>query len=187
MQKYLKKFAAIFVALIATVCLATFAVACSDKTGDDNGDNGGISSGDPTGGNEDTFATTTFTVIVLDKDGNPIDGTTDAGWVTDMTGAPTAAQIQFCAVMEDGTLGTCARPVDIGADGKATIALSTLVSTQAELEKYGDTVTAFELHICNVESKGYDKGDGNAAYGRYEVDKIPLTIEVTLKLTSEVE
>lgn len=172
MQKYLKKFAAIFVALMATVCLAVFAVACGDKTGNDNGN----------GDDNNTYATTTFTVIVKDENGNPIDGTREAGWESDATGLPAAAAVQFCSVLANGTLGTCANPVSIDAEGKATIDLSTLVSTKEVLENQGDTVIAFELHICNVESKGYDKGEDNSAYGRYEIDKVPLTINVTLKL-----
>lgn len=167
-MKFLKKFAAILAAIMAVTCLAVFAVACN-KDSDDK---------------EEGYATTTFTVIVQYEDGTPIDGTKnrDGGsWLSDavwpaMELPANCAQVQFCSVKSDGELGSCANPVNIDAEGKATLEVSA-IKTVAETMQ----TTTVELHICNVKGFGYDKGEGNSAYGRFEIDKIPLTITVKLK------
>lgn len=175
MQKFLKKFAAIFAAALAVVCLAVFAVAC---------DKGGNGDGEGDGNNGGGYATTTFTVIVKDENGNPIDGTSDIWENDNIPGMPYNAQVQFCSVTdnENNRLGTCNNPVAIGADGKAVIDLEGIRVTAEAM-----STNLFELHICNVECQGYTKGEYNAAYGRYEVDKIPLVIEVTLKFAADFE
>ena len=176
MQNFLKKFGAIFVAIIATVCLAVFAVACGDneKNPDDN----------PTDGD---YATTTFTVVVQYEDGTPIDGTkhssgeswiNDALWPT-MSMPAAAAQVQFCSYDEAGQLVTCNVPTNIGEDGRAEISLEALRKTAETVN-----VTLFELHICNVKSYGYDKGEGTSAYGIYNINEIPKVITVKLQLAA---
>lgn len=159
-MKFFKKFAAVFAAVVATVFLAAFATAC-DKSG-----------------NEDEFATTTFTVIVQDENGNPIDGT-DAKWKNDaMPEISANVQVQFCAVSADGTGNTeaCAQPDSVNSEGKATVSLEKLV-TAAQ----GQNSNKVELHILSVTSNGYVKGE-SGEYLQYELDKIPLTITIKLKL-----
>lgn len=153
MQKLFKRFSVVIMALAMVVCLAVFAVAC---TNDDDKD-------------EEKYATDTFTVTVLDENGNPIDGTNYGQEdFPDENGVyPTCAvKIQFCTL--EG--GCTFRNPEVGADGKATIELSVL----KELAANGETV---ELHVLYVEGKGYKK-----EYGQYKVDKIPLEITVTLAL-----
>lgn len=182
MQNFLKKFGAIFVALLATVCLAVFAVACGND--DEDPDNGGNPPIDDENPNGDEYATDTFTVTVLYEDGTPIDGTKhssgeswimDALWPT-MSMPASYAQVQFCSVLADGTLGTCANPVNIGEDGKATLNVADIVSVAETVN-----TTTVELHILNVKGYGYDKGEGNELYGKFEITEIPTEITVTLQ------
>ena len=183
-MKFLKKFTAIFAAVLVIVCLAAFAVACEDNSGNNNEGNNNVVGGDEQNNNEQ-YATDTFTVIVKYEDGTPVDGAKhrDGGdWTHDLMPIPAPAQVQFCAVMPSGVLGSCNTPVTIGEDGKVTIELAGILSTAESMQ-----TNLFELHIKNVKSYGFTDGENNGAYGRFEVDKIPLTIEVTLKLASEVE
>lgn len=191
-MKFVKKFTAIFAAILVTVCLAVFAVACEDNNGDNNGDGNNNNVVDGNGGNNnnnnnnDQYATDTFTVIVKYEDGTPVNGTKksdEESWMHDLIpGMATNAQVQFCAVMPSGELGSCNIPVNIGEDGTAIIELAGILSTAEAMN-----TNLFELHIKNVRSYGFTDGENNGAYGRFETDKIPLTIEVTLKLASEVE
>lgn len=166
-MKFFKRFAVIFAAVVTTVLLAAFATACEKKTNTE-------------------YATTEFTVIVKYEDGTLLDGTKhrDGGtWMNDavQTLPAISAQIQFCAVLPSGELGICATPVNINENGKAVISLSAIKAAADS-----QNTNKVELHICNISSYGYTKGEDNSAYGRYEVDKIPLEITVTLKLASEV-
>lgn len=191
MQKFLKKFAAIFAAVLMIACMAAFAVACEDKTPDDDKNNNNQTNDDTNNTDGTQYATDEFVVIVKDENGNPIDGTKDGGgWESDaLEGWPADASVQFCSVISDehNVLGTCNNPVAIGADGKATISLESLRTTAETLSaQYNTEITLFELHICNVESKGYTKGetDGTApgVYGRFDINEMPLEITVTLIL-----
>lgn len=141
MQKFTKRFAVIVMALIATVCLAVFAAACKD------------------GGDGETYATESFTVTVLDENGNAINGTTFS--VVDVP-----VKIQFCDA--ENTSG-CATPVAVGTDGKATINMET-----TGLKGLG--ASTVELHVQNLDAKY------KVEYGQYPINKIPLNITVTLEL-----
>lgn len=176
MQNFLKKFGAIVIAILAATCMAIFAVACGD--------------GEDTPGNDDGYATESFTVIVQYEDGTPIDGTkhssgeswiNDALWPT-MSMPAACIQIQFCVVKADGTLGSCANPVNVGEDGKAEIPLTGEKGLFTAAETLGSSM--FELHICNVMGYGYDKGENNSAYGRYNVNEMPKEITVKLQLAA---
>ena len=192
MQKFLKKFVAVFAAVLMIACMASFAVACKDKDTDpdkDNPTNQNPGNDNNQDNNENQYATDEFTVIVKDENGNPIDGTKDGGgWESDaMAGWPSDASVQFCSVInnEMNVLGTCNNPVAIGADGKAVISLKALQTTAKTLsEQYNTEITLFELHICNVESKGYSKGETDGTkpgvYGRFNINEMPLEITVTL-------
>lgn len=131
-------------------------------------------------GENDKYATTTFTVIVQYEDGTPIDGTKHRdgeSWIMDALGFPAnCARVQFCTVLADGSLGSCTNPVDIGKDGKAIVEI-------ADILKLAEVVntTTVELNILNVKGNGYDKGEGNALYGRFEITEIPTEIIVTLQ------
>lgn len=172
-MKLFKKFAVVFAAIVAIFALAAFA-ACTDKP--DNGDDGG----------DVVYATTEFTITIKYEDGTTIDGTKhrDGGsWMNDAdtTSPVTNVRIQYCAVFADGSLGSCANPVVVNENGQAVISVS-------DVKSFVESVNAvkFELHIMHVSSYGYTKGEDNSAYGRYEIDKIPVDLTVTLKLASEV-
>lgn len=165
-MKFFKKFAAIFAAIVATVCIAAFATACDDDKVE--------------------YATTEFTVTFKYEDGTAFDGSkhkSGESWMNDAVQTIPAphAQIQFCAVLPSGELGICANPIDIGEDGKVVVPLAAI---KAAAESQNTNMV--ELHICNISSYGYTKGEDNSAYGRYEVDKIPVSLTITLKLASEV-
>lgn len=155
MQKFLRKFAVLLMAVVATVCTVAFIAACDKNDGE-----------------KSEYATTTFTVIVQDENGNVIDGTTFG--INDVNGTSAdTVKIQVCAVNGDGTLGTCLNTTfAVNAEGKATVDLSLVKTLDSN---------KFELHVMNVQSKGYTKGENTGDYGRYEVDKVPLTITVKLK------
>ena len=142
MQKFTKRLAVIVMALIATVCLAVCMAACNKD-------------------DDEKYATDTFTVTVLDENGNPIDGTTfgQGDWDPD----DHQVTIQFCS--EDN--GCTAFNPKVGKDGKATIKISD-VKLVTETGKV-------ELHVLGVEKVGYKK-----EYSQYSVNKIPL--EITVKL-----
>lgn len=151
MQKLFKRFSVVIMALAMVVCLAACATACTN------------------GNDEEQYATDTFTVTVLDENGNPIDGTNfgQEDFPDDNGVYPTCAvKIQFCTL--NG--GCTPKNPEVGADGKVTIELSDLKM----LAPNGETI---ELHVLYVEGKGYKK-----EYGQYKVDKIPLEITVTLAL-----
>lgn len=169
-MKLFKKLAVVLAAVLTTACLSVFAAACTE-------------------GDDTVYATDTVTVIVQYEDGTPIDGTkhssgeswlSDTMFELDIESPAPCTQVQFCVVYENGSLGACAAPVNIDEDGKAVLQLS-------DLKEFveANNVTLLELHICNVKSYGYDKGEDNAVYGRYEIDKIPATITVTLKAAQE--
>lgn len=168
MTKFFKKFAAVIAVLMTVVCLAVFAAACDKTGGDDSGD----------------YATDTFTVIVKDENGNRIDGTSDIWEHDQIPGYKMNAAVQFCAVIDDANnrLGSCIDPVNIDENGEAVIDVTELKASAARMG-----TDLYELHICNVECQGYTKGEYNAAYKRWNVNKIPLVIEVTLKLAADVE
>ena len=142
MQKFMKRFAVVIMALVATVLMAVFATACEDnKSGN--------------------YATDTFTVTVLDENGNAIDGTTFGYAAGDPTW--TQVRLQFC------NDGGCSSYIKVGADGKATV----------ELEKDGINSLRgngdIELHIQNLPT------EYKVEYSKYNIDKIPLEITVTLE------
>lgn len=150
-MKLFKRLAVILTAIMAVVGIAVFAAAC-DK-----------------GGNEEGYATDTFTVTVLGEDGNPIDGTTFG----DNYGE-TQVKIQFCAVKADGDASACLgnyQP-DVGANGKVTVDLTKLKTFVENNE-----ASKFVIHFINLDGKGYSPL-GN--YGVYEIDKVPKTLTVTL-------
>lgn len=187
-MKFVKKFTAIFAAILVTVCLAVFAVACEDNNGDNNGDGNNITDGN--GGNNnndnnnDQYATDTFTVKVFYEDGTtPVDGTKhrDGGdWMWDAVSTVVSpyggACVQFCAVLEDGSLGACDDLYNLDENGVATVNLSGLVTVANSQH-----TKMVELHVKEVKSYGYTDGEKIGVYGRFEIDKIPLEITVTLQ------
>ncbi len=150
MNKLLKKLAVLFTAVAATVCIAVFAAACNDK--------------------EETYATDTFTVTVVDENGDAINGTTfgDNGY------GEKQVKLQFCAVQADGNADACLANYqpNVGADGKVTVEVSKI----SEFVSDSDAVK-FVIHVINLNGKGYS---ATADYGQYEVDKIPSSITITL-------
>ncbi len=146
-MKLFKRLAVTLTAIMAVVGIAVFAAAC-DK-----------------GGNEEGYATDTFTVTVLGEDGNPFDGTQGDSGLN--------VKIQFCAVKPDGDASACfADRFDVGTDGKATVDLTKIKTfvTNNETNK-------FIIHVANLDGQGYSS-DGN--YGVYEIDKVPKTITIKL-------
>ena len=159
MTKSFKRVAVLLLCAIATICMAIFAGCVPDDNEDPNGGK------KP---DETDYATTTFVVTVLDENGAAVNGTTFGFDGADVM----PVQIQFCSILPDGSTGMCALPVKLGENGKATIELSNVKAAAEQSET--DTV---ELHVLNVEEKGYNKN-----YGKYKVTEIPTEISVTLTL-----
>lgn len=113
---------------------------------------------------KEEYATDSFTVTVKDENGNLVDGTA------------TNAEIQCCAVGADGTLGVCygGKQFFIDENGVATV---DLIAIKDFVASFGES-TQFELHVLNVD--GYAEGDENSEYGRYDVNKVPKSIEIKL-------
>lgn len=152
MNKFFKRLSVVLTALIAVVCLAAFA-AC-DKGNEDGGNN---------------YATTTVAITVKDENGNLINGATFGEG--DYDSSVTQVSIQFCIAGEDGA---CMQPVNVGADGKASISYTDMHDTVLQFPDATES-TMIELHVLNVEAKGYKK-----AYGQYKLNEVPATIEITL-------
>ena len=164
MQKLFKRFALLLTAMIAILCMTAFGVACTD-----GGDKPGIEN--PNGDNNN-YATTTFTVIVKDENGNIVDPSIGMYY-----GEPTSVAVRFCSVMPNGELGACANPVAINSEGKAVFDLAAL---KGELSaSIAEGSTKMGLHIYAVEELGYEED-----YAEYEYDKIPLEIVVQLVKTA---
>lgn len=160
MQKLFKKIAVLLTAVIAVLGIAVFATACDDKG----------NSGDNT---KYATAGSTIKITVVDENGDPINGPTFG--VDEWSGATMNAQAQFCSYYEaTGTLGMCASPVDINAQG---IAILEYDAIKSNADNSTPAATKVELHILFVEEAGYEKD-----YGVYDVNKIPTEITVTLKL-----
>ena len=127
MQKIMKRFAVILMAVISTVCIAVFAAGC-DK---------------------ESYATDTFTVTVLDEKGKAIDGTTfgEADYDPDNH----QVTIQFCN--EDG--GCTSVNPKVGSDGKATIKVSDIKQIaetgKVELHVLGVTKVGYKKEYDNYD------------------------------------
>lgn len=163
MQKLFKRCALVLTAMIAILCMAAFAVACTD--GGDNGD-------PSNGGDKTEYATTTFTVTVNDENGNPVDPSIGMYY-----GEPYTIKVQFCSVLPSGELGECAAIVDLNSEAKVTFNLENIKSLMHNSIEQG--ATKMELHVHGVAELGYE-----ATYAQYEFDKVPLEIVVTLKLAA---
>ena len=165
MTKVFKRIAVLLFAVISTVCIAAFASACND-----DGNQGG------NGGNQ--YATTSFTVTVLDENGSPINGPEfgEDNYDPDVH----QVYIQFCTVLPNGTQGACwGTTSNIDANGKVTIQLAGLKTFMQDINEDSDvTITTFELHVRRVANKGYVEEYEDY---RYTVDTVPMNITVTLK------
>lgn len=157
-MKLFKKLAVILAAVTAVVCMAAFAAGCNKDTGGNNG-----------GGNGGGSATT-IEITVKDENGNVIDGTTFGEG--DYDSNLKQVSVQFCTT---GNGGSCMSPENLGANGKVSLDYENLKTKVLALPDTTES-TVLELHILNVQKKGY-----KVAYGQYPLNEIPSTIEITLE------
>lgn len=157
MQKLFKKCALVLTAMIAVLCMATFALACTD---------GGDVGGDPIDNNE--YATDTFTVLVVDEAGNPIDGTTFI--------ADEQLKIQYCAPG-----GACSANLPaVGTDGKATLDVQAVREIAAIVEN-NEIVELHVLPIVEANPEYYAAYEVTSDYLELNTTRIPLEIVITIK------
>lgn len=158
MQKLFKKCALVLTAMIAVLCMATFAVACTDGGKPNEGD----------GENKNEYATTTFTVLVVDEAGNPIDGTTF------LEGEQ--LKIQYCAPG-----GACSATLPaVGTDGKATLDVQAVREIAAIVEN-NEIVELHVLPIIEANPEYYAAYEVTSDYLELNTTRIPLEIVITIK------
>lgn len=139
MQKTLKRIAVILLALVATVCVAVSLTACNSATD--------------------------YTVTVEYPDHTAVNGTTDG---KPQYGDGTTMSVQLCVVSADGKTGSCFIPVNLGADGKATIKAPEY--TLKEGEKFKIQVNAVpEGYKCDPARTYYDSSKYVTEPGNYVI------------------
>lgn len=139
MQKTLKRIAVILLALVATVCVAVSLTACSSATD--------------------------YTVTVEYPDHTAVNGTKDG---KPQYGNETIMSVQLCVVSSDGKTGQCFTPVNLGADGKATIKAPEY--TLKEGEKFKIQVNAVpEGYKCDPARTYYDSSNYVTKPGNYKI------------------
>lgn len=164
MQKLFKKWALVLTAMIAVLCMATFALACTD------GGNGGD------GEDETEYATDTFTVLVVDEDGNPIDGTTFLSYEEEGETVYEQLKIQYCA--PDGACS--ANLPAVGTDGKATLDVQSVRDIAAIVEN-NEIVELHVLPIVEANPEYYEAYEVISDYLELNTTRIPLEIVITIK------
>lgn len=139
MQKTLKRIAVILLALVATVCVAVSLTACNSATD--------------------------YTVTVEYPDHTAVNGTTDG---KPQYGNETTMSVQLCVVSSDGKTGQCFTPVNLGADGKATIEAPEY--TLKEGEKFKIQVNAVPAgYQCDSARTYYDSNNYVTKPGNYKI------------------